>query len=143
VKKEEKLTGAHVMVARQAVILAFDLDLKREQADGTSGSRVYDVPSNALGTQNLPNAQAKRRAQRVRSSLLFGGTPVPPRSWQKLELPRKTRADSDRREVATVCRQYSVDAPSLGDSGDYPVDQPEVELGESSVELEGANNVGR
>jgi hypothetical protein len=27
------------------------------------------------------NARAERRVQRVRSSLLFGGIPVPPPSW--------------------------------------------------------------
>jgi len=50
----------------------------------------------------LPNGQAGRRAQRVRSSLLFGGISVPPPSWQQLERPGKTRTDTDRGEVAAI-----------------------------------------
>jgi hypothetical protein len=90
----------------------------------------------------LDNDRAERRAQRVRSSLLFGGVSVSPPLWQQLECPRETRADTDCGEVATISRQYSVDVPSLSYGDDCSIDQSQVELPESGVEFEGANNVG-
>jgi hypothetical protein len=90
----------------------------------------------------MRNVRAERRAQRGRSSLLFGGISIPPPSWQQLERPGKTQTDTDRGEVAAIRGRHSVDVPSLSYRHDCPIDQPQVELPESGVEFEGANDVG-
>src|SRR5574337_1568407 len=105
-------------------------------------SATTETCQGAMSLVMFINAQAERRAQRVRSSLLFGGIPVTRPSWQQLERPRQTRTDSDCGKVAAIRCQHSVDVPSLSDCNDCPIDQPQVELRESGVELEGANNVG-
>ena len=86
----------------------------------------------SLCTAIAANAQ-ERRAQRVRSSLLFGGISVSPPSWHQLERPRKTRTDTDGGEIATIRRQHAVDVPSFSYSGDCSIDEPQVELPESGV----------
>ena len=91
---------------------------------------------------SAPNAQAERRAERVRSRLLFGGILVSPPSWQQFERSRETGTDTDGGEIATVRRQHPVDMPSLSYSDDGTVDESQVERCESRIEFEGTNDVG-
>ena len=81
---------ARVLPDQLEVVQASDLDV-------AAGLR-----SQSPTAPRLPNGQAERRAQRVRSSPLFGGISVSPPSWQQLERPRKTRTDTDGGEIATI-----------------------------------------
>jgi len=54
---------------------------------------------------------------------------------------RDARTAPDCAEVSAIRRQHSVDVPSLGYSGNCPIDQSEVELLEPRVQFEGSNDI--
>ena len=60
---------------------------------------------------------------------------------QQIERTCKTRTDPDRPKIPTVGCQNSVDTSPFGNSGDRSVDETQVELLKSSVELKRSNHV--
>lgn len=118
-------------------------DHRDDQGGGAPERCVSPGSSQRHVTPWTPNVRADRRAERVRSSLLFGGISVSPPSWKQFERPRKTRTDTNGGEIASIRCQHPVDVPSLSDSDDCAVDEPQVERYESRIEFEGTNDVGR
>src|SRR5437667_2814839 len=68
---------------------------------------------------------------------------TPPGLRQQLERPGELRTQADCAEVSTIRREDSIDVSSLGDGGDRAIDEADIELTKSRVELESSNDVGR
>ena len=90
------------------------------------------------------STNALERSQRLSLSApryLFGGHALARLSWQQLERTCKTWTDPNRPKIPTVSCQNSVDTSPFSNSCNRSVDETQVELLESSVELERSNHV--
>lgn len=68
---------------------------------------------------------------------------VLPFLWQQLERARKTWTDPNRPKIPTVSCQDAVDTPPFRNSCNHSVNKTQVELPESSIELQRSHHVER
>ena len=81
-----------------------------------------------------------QRLARKRFNAMFGGEAP---SRHQLQGLSKARTDSYRSKIPPVGRQNSVDPTSLGNRSHRAINQAEIEICESGIQLEGTGNVGR
>ena len=88
------------------------------------------------------SACGEQRVQRVGSTARFGeALELVGASWQQLKCAGETWTNADCAEIPAIRRQNPVHASSLSNGEDRPIDQSQIQLVESGVELKGPHNI--